>query len=64
MAETRFLRSYTADLTLVAPDLPHDLDDAARAELEEMGVTLIDGPVTAIEPGDETIALVTSERTP
>lgn len=59
-AEARFLRSYTADLTLVSPDLPHDLDDALRAELEEMGVTLIDGPVSAIEPGNETIALVTA----
>lgn len=60
VAETRFLRSYTADLTLVAPDLPHDLDEAARAELMDMGVALIDGPVSAIEPGDETIALVTA----
>ena len=58
-AETRFLRSYTADLTLISPDLPHELDDASRAELKDMGVSLIDGPVTAIEPGDETIALVT-----
>ena len=58
--EARFLRSYTADLTLVSPDLPHELDDDLRAELGEMGVTLIDGPVTAIEPGEETIALVTA----
>ncbi len=58
-AETRFLRSYTADLTLVSPDLPHELDEGLRAQLEEMGVTLIDGPVTGIEPGEETIALVT-----
>ena len=58
--EARFLRSYTADLTLVSPDLPHELDDNLRAELGEMGVTLIDGPVTAIEPGEETIALVTA----
>ena len=58
--EARFLRGYTADLTLVSPDLPHELDDNLRAELGEMGVTLIDGPVTAIEPGEETIALVTA----
>ena len=58
--EARFLRSYTADLTLVSPDIPHELDDNLRAELGEMGVTLIDGPVTAIEPGEETIALVTA----
>ncbi|MDQ3074895.1 MAG: NAD(P)/FAD-dependent oxidoreductase [Pseudomonadota bacterium] len=59
LTEARFLRSYTADLTLVSPDLPHDLEPAMRAELAEMGVTLIDGPLTAIEPGGETIALVT-----
>jgi len=58
-AETRFLRSYTSNLTLVSPDLPHELDDELRAELSDMGVTLIDGPVTAIEPGYDTIALVT-----
>lgn len=58
-AETRFLRGYTADLTLVSPDLPHELDEADRAELVAMGVTLIDGPITGIEPGDDSIALVT-----
>ena len=59
LAETRFLRSYTADLTLVSPDLPHELDPAARGALDEMGVRVIDGPVSAIEPGEDTIALVT-----
>jgi thioredoxin reductase (NADPH) len=59
--EARFLRSYTADVTMVSPDLPHELDDVLRDELNEIGVTLIDGPVTAIEPGEETIALVTDE---
>jgi thioredoxin reductase (NADPH) len=59
--EARFLRSYTADVTMVSPDLPHELDDVLRDELTEIGVTLIDGPVTAIEPGEETIALVTNE---
>jgi thioredoxin reductase (NADPH) len=59
VAETRFLRSYTADLTLVSPDLPHELGQNERAELEELGVALIDGPIEAIEPGAETITLVT-----
>ena len=59
-AEARFLRSYTSDVTLVSPYLPHELDAALRAELSEIGVPLIDGPVTAIEPGEETIALVTA----
>ena len=60
LAETRFLRSYTADLTLIAPDAAHELDNKARAELDELNVTLIDGPITAIEPGEESIALVTA----
>ena len=60
LAETRFLRSYTADLTLISPDLPHELDAEARAELENMGVVLVDGPIEAIEPGDEVITLVTA----
>ena len=60
LAETRFLRSYTADLTLIAPDGAHELDNKARAELDELNVTLIDGPITAIEPGEESIALVTA----
>jgi len=59
LTETRFLRSYTAELTLVSPDEAHDLDEGARTELGEMGVTLVDGPIRAIEPGEETIALVT-----
>ena len=60
-AETRFLRSYTADLSLVSPDLPHDLDEVLRAELRDMGVTLIDGPITGIEPGKDCITRVTAE---
>ena len=58
-AEARFLRGYTADLTLVSPDLPHELDEADRAELLQLGITLIDGPIEAIEPGEDSIALVT-----
>ncbi len=42
--EAEFLRSYTADLTLVAPDGPHDLDDEARRRLCDAGVVLVDGP--------------------
>jgi len=60
-SETRFLRSFTADLTLIAPDGPHELDDEARAELAEMGVMLIDGPVGGIEPGEELITVAAAE---
>ena len=61
-AEAIFLRSYTSDLTLIAPDGPHDLKSADRRELEEAGVTLIDGPITAIEPGNEQIAVTAGQR--
>jgi thioredoxin reductase (NADPH) len=57
-AETIFLRSYTPDLTLIAPDGPHELAPADRRLLEESGVKLIDGPIEAIEPGDDEIAIL------
>ena len=56
-AETIFLRSYTSDLTLIAPDGPHELEAEDRRLLEEAGVTLIDGPIDAIEPGQDQITL-------
>ena len=58
-AEARFLRGYTAELTLIAPDGPHDLCDEDRGEMEQLGIGLIDGPVTGIEPGEATVAVVT-----
>jgi len=59
--ETIFLRGFTADLTLIAPDGPHDLDEDQRTELAQARVVLIDGPITAIEPGDERIAVVVAD---
>ena len=59
-AESLFLRSYTSNLTLIAPDGPHDLKGAGRRELEEAGVKLVDGPIAAIEPGDEQITIATA----
>lgn len=56
-AETIFLRSYTADLTLIAPDGPHDLDDDMRAALAEADAVLVDGPIEGIEPGQEQIEI-------
>ena len=42
--EARFLRSYTADLTLIAPDGRHDLSAADRAVLADAGIVAVDGP--------------------
>lgn len=44
MKEAAFLRSYTADVTLVAPDGPHRLSAEARSHLGTIGVEVIDGP--------------------
>ncbi|MFT8243614.1 NAD(P)/FAD-dependent oxidoreductase [Roseomonas sp. BN140053] len=43
--EARFLRSFTAQVTLVAPNGPHALDAGWRQGLAEIGVALLDGPV-------------------
>lgn len=57
--EARFLRSYTADVTVIASDGPHELSDEDRASMADYGVMLIDGPVTAIVPGDGAIRVET-----
>ena len=62
-AEARFLRGYTADLTLIAPDGLHDLSEEDRASLSDLGIAMTDGPVTAIEPAEDDIAVVTDAAT-
>jgi len=57
LGEALFLRSYTADLTLIAPGAAHDLDDAQRAELAEAGVRLVDGPTGEFELGEDRIRM-------
>lgn len=55
--ETLFIRGYTADLTLIAPDGPHDMDAEHRAKLAEAGVRLVDGPITDLIAGEEEICV-------
>jgi thioredoxin reductase (NADPH) len=40
--------------------LPHELGEDVRASMDALGIRLLDGPITAIEPGDDSIALVTA----
>ena len=56
-AESIFLRSYTSDLTLIAPDGPHELSADDRRMLSDAGVALVDGPIEDIHPGAEQITL-------
>ncbi|MBV8971950.1 MAG: NAD(P)/FAD-dependent oxidoreductase [Sphingomonadaceae bacterium] len=59
--EALFLRSYTADLTLIAPDGPHALDAGERARLAEAGIAAVDGPARGYRLVDGGLALTAGE---
>ncbi|WP_267396809.1 MULTISPECIES: NAD(P)/FAD-dependent oxidoreductase [unclassified Sphingomonas] len=44
MREALFLRGYTRDVTLIAPEAEHLLDDACGAKLAEAGIVRVNGP--------------------
>lgn len=44
MREALFLRGFTRDVTLIAPDVEHRLDAACLAKLQEAGIARVDGP--------------------
>jgi len=48
VAEAVFLRSYTADVTVIESDGPLDLDAEARERAADAGLTLVDGPATIV----------------
>jgi len=56
-SEALFLRGYTADITLIAPDGPHVLDADQRDQLSAAGVVLRDGPCDGFALDDDRIAL-------
>lgn len=59
--EARFLRSFTATVTLIAPDSAHDLNGSQRDMLAGDGIRLLDGPA-AVTIGDQTIRVAIGER--
>ena len=44
MREALFLRGYTKDVTLIAPEGGHDLDPACEAALDGAGIVRVGGP--------------------
>jgi thioredoxin reductase (NADPH) len=52
--EALFLRSYTADLTLIAPSGPHQLSDEQSASLFDAGIHVV-GPCRAIRLAERRI---------
>lgn len=51
LSEAVFLRSYTKNVTIVAPDGRHEFDTDERAKIAQFGIVVIDGParVTRID---------------
>lgn len=63
VGEAVFLRSYTAAVTLIAPDGPHDLDEADRERIAGHAIVLANGPCRAIIPAAGEIRLRTPAGT-
>jgi thioredoxin reductase (NADPH) len=61
VAEALFLRSYTADITLIAPDRAHDVSPEDQARLQEAGITTVDGPCSAVAAHGDCIVVDTAE---
>jgi thioredoxin reductase (NADPH) len=53
VAEALFIRGYTADVTLIAPDKALKLNPEDQQRLKEAGIGCVDGPTQAVAiPGD------------
>jgi thioredoxin reductase (NADPH) len=61
IAEATFLRSYTADVTLIAPDKAHDIDADDQAKLRDYGIQAVDGPCHAVAAHEDCIVVDTAE---
>ncbi|HEX6604127.1 MAG TPA: NAD(P)/FAD-dependent oxidoreductase [Sphingomicrobium sp.] len=61
VSEAIFLRSYTADLTLIAPDKALRLKPEDSAKLKAAGIDCVDGPAQAVAIGREGITVDTTE---
>jgi len=61
VGEAIFLRSYTADVTLIAPHKALELDPDEHARLEEAGVVMVDGPADAVGVTGDCITVDTAE---
>ena len=59
--EALFLRGFTADVTLIAPDAPHDLSRDDRAALDSAGIALADGPCGRLRREGARIAVDTAD---
>jgi thioredoxin reductase (NADPH) len=63
VAEAIFLRSFTADVTLIAPDEALRLSPEEQSQLSEAGISTIDGPAHAVAITGNCIVVETAEGT-
>jgi thioredoxin reductase (NADPH) len=61
VAEALFLRSYTADLTLIAPDKALRLKPEDYRALKDIGIECVDGPAQAVAIFNDCIVVDTAE---
>ena len=61
VAEALFLRSYTADITLVAPDRALRLKPEDQAKLKAAGIACVDGPTQAVAISNDFIIVETPQ---
>ena len=60
-AEALFIRSYTADVTLIAPDKALSLKPEDQKKLKDAGIACVDGPTQAVAIPDGCIVVDTAE---
>jgi thioredoxin reductase (NADPH) len=61
VAEALFIRSYTADVTLIAPHTALELKPEDFRRLEEAGIKAVDGPAEAVAVDRDWIVVDTAE---
>ena len=59
--EAIFLRGYTADVTLIAPDKALAVTESDRKLLEDAGIVTVDGPAEAVAISEQCITVDTAE---
>ena len=57
--EAVFLRTYTRDVTLIAPDQDVELSDDENAKLRELGIEAVGGPCASLRVEDDRIVAPT-----
>lgn len=60
VAEAEFLRGYTADVTLIAPDEGMAIGEAERSRLDTLGIALLAGPARIVATEGEAILVETA----